>query len=349
MTYRTERIPEQPWRPTVRAKRRFSAHQQPPRPRGTDSAPSPKTPRMTGARDRLSAARAGLSSRAGAGWARVKAADLPVGWLLAGGGLLLVLGVAAAALLGPATSRSASNAQAQDGAVKSQVLALCAGGDQLARELQARGACDVAVKANQTPSVVDTGPTDAQVTRLIADYFTTHPNLYRPSVASVTEAARAVLESDPELYRGPLGLQGIPGPGPTEAQIANAVAAYIAAHLAEFQGPPGDPGKNGEPGAVGRGVAAGPRFERGGQGACESVVTYTDGSTDRAPAGDAACPGGSDSGGQSGPPATTEQPPPTAEQPNPTTQPPAPTSTDTPTAPSTTPTDPGLLGGLLGG
>jgi hypothetical protein len=272
--------------------------------------------------------------------------------VLIGGAALLALGILAAALLGPATSRSAQNSAQQDGAVKSQTLALCAGGDQLAQQLQARGACDVAVKANQAPSLVDTGPTDAEITRLIADYFTSHPNLYRPSVESVTEAARAVIESNPLLFRGPMGPQGVA----TEAQVTAAVAAYIAAHRAEFQGSPGEAGKNGEPGAVGRGVATGPRFQRNAQGACESVVTYTDGTADRAPAGDGACPGGST--GEPAPtptptpeqpPPATDQPPPTTEQPSPTVQPGPSAPIEQPTAPSTTPTDPGLLGGLLGG
>jgi hypothetical protein len=271
--------------------------------------------------------------------------DFPASWVLIGGAALLVLGILAAALLGPATSRSAQNSAQQDGAVKSQTLALCAGGDQLAQQLQARGACDVAVKANQVPSVTDTGPTDAEITRLIADYFTSHPNLYRPSVESVTEAARAVIESNPLLFRGPMGPQGVA----TEAQVTAAVAAYIAAHRAEFQGSPGEAGKNGEPGAVGRGVATGPRFQRNAQGACESVVTYTDGTADRAPAGDGACPGGSTGEPAPTPTPTPEQPPPTTEQPSPTVQPGPSAPIEQPTAPSTTPTDPGLLGGLLGG
>lgn len=345
---RTERIPEQPWRPRVdpsRKRRRFSSHQQPPRPRGTALENLKKT-----GRSRVSAARLGASAAGGKLWGRVKTADFPPALVLGAGAALLVVGVAATLLIGPATTRSAVNSQAQDGAVKSQVLALCSAGDQLATELQARGACDVAVKANQLPSAIDTGPTDAQVTRLIADYFTSHPNLYRPSVESVREAARAVLEGDPELYRGPLGHQGIPGPGPTDQQIAAAMAAYIAAHRADFQGAKGDAGA---PGAAGRGIATGPRFRRDSAGGCESVVTYTDGTQDQAPAGDASCPGGSGgSGGGSPEPPGTTQPAPTTEQPSPTTDQTAPPA-QTPPAPTTDgsppPTEPGLLGGLLGG
>jgi hypothetical protein len=293
----------------------------------------------------VSAARTGISTAAAGLWAKVKTADFP-GWLvMAAGAALLGLGVLSAFALGPATTTSVENAQAQDGAVKSQVLAMCSGSDQLAHELQARGACDVAAKANQVPSAIDTGPTDAQVTRLIADYFVTHPAIYRPSLEAVTLAARAVLEANPELYRGPMGPQGVV----TEAQVAAAIAAYVTANLDRFRGPAGE---NGAPGAPGRGIVTGPRFQRNNAGECESVVVYTDGAEDHAPAGDSSCPGGSggSGGGSPEPPApTAEQPSPTAEQPAPTTEAPPAAGDGPPAETAPPPTDGGLLGGLLGG
>lgn len=272
---------------------------------------------------------------------RLHQLELNPGAIIGLGIVLLLLAVGVIGFLGPRTTTSTQNTDQQRQAISNNVLDLCARDDQLSAELHRLGTCDVALSAAAIPSATVDGRTDAEINALIAKYIVEHPTSAGPGradPAQVVEAARQVLAANPELYRGPAG------PAPDATAVNNAVASYITSHLADFQGKQGEPGKAGDPGAAGRGVSTGPRFERNAQGACESVVTYTDGTEDRAAAGDAACPGGTTS-----PPDTTEQPPPTTEQPNPTTEP-TPTENGAPTtAPTTTPTDPGLLGGLLGG
>jgi hypothetical protein len=284
-----------------------------------------------------------------AAWTRKRLHQLEInpGAIIGLGIVLVLLAVAAIGFLTPRATTSAQNTDQQRQAISNNVLDLCARNDALSAELHRLGTCDVALSAAAIPSATVDGRTDAEITNLIAKYLTEHPTVAgRADPAQVVEAARQVLAANPDLYRGPAG----PAPDPTA--VNNAVASYITSHLAEFQGAPGTNGTNGEPGAVGRGVSTGPRFERNGQGDCESVVTYTDGTTDRAAAGDSACPGGvvtEPPPTTEQPPPTTEQPPPTTEQPNPTTQPPPTAEPQPTTEPTTTPTDDGLLGGLLGG
>jgi hypothetical protein len=249
--------------------------------------------------------------------------------------LVVLAGLALVAIyLAFSASRSAQNGDQQRTAVSTTVLDLCGQKDALSAQLHARGACDVAIAADRVPSATQTGQTDAEIIALIAAYLRDHPQANGSNPAAIVEAARQVLAANPDLYRGPAG------PGPTDDQVASAAAAYIAAHLADFKGSDGAPGTNG------RGVQSGPRFERNSAGDCESVTTYTDGTSDTAPAGDSACPGGS-----SGPAPTTDLPAP----PDGTGQPPAPPTSEPPSASTAPPEqppaseDPGLLGGLLGG
>jgi len=244
----------------------------------------------------------------------------------------------------PRTTTTARNGDQQRQASTDSVLDACAKSDRLSKDLHDRGLCDIALQAQRIPSATAEGRTDAEILNLVSQYLNEHG--YAPGQIDGTrliEAARAVLGANPELYRGQ------PGTPATDEQVNSAASAYIAAHLDELRGAqgepgtPGDAGPAGDVGAPGRGVATGPRFERNSGGDCESVVTYTDGTSDRAPAGDSLCPGGT-----SGPPATTEPPPTTIEQPPPTTTEPPPAPTTTPTATTEPPND-GLIGGLLGG
>lgn len=268
----------------------------------------------------------------------------------------MLIGLIAFGYVGCQASGHARNTAEKKNAAVGTILDLCARGDDLARQLHERHACDTAEALNTGPADPAAIPTDeAQVNALIARYLQTHAiTATGPTTDQVVAAARQVLADNPALaVQGPKGEQGIPGaaaPPPTDEQVNSAAAAYFSAHRAEFQGQPGTNGQpgtagtngvQGEPGTPGRGISSGPRFERTPGGDCEAVTVYTDGSEDRSPAGDAACPGGSTTG-----PPTDTTPPPTVTE---TVPAPPPPTAEQPSANTTPPTDDGLLGGLLGG
>lgn len=78
------------------------------------------------------------------------------------------------------------------------------------------------------------------------------------ALGSVCHTA-TVLAANPEVSAVPTGRPGpaiVRGPGPTDAQVARAVAAWMATHPPSPgprgpQGPPGPPGPQGEPGPPG--------------------------------------------------------------------------------------------------
>lgn len=109
------------------------------------------------------------------------------------------------------------------------------------------------------------GPTQDQLSTLVANYFAAHP---------------------PQ-----------PGPAPSDAQIRAAVDASLAANPPASgrdgsNGQPGKDGQNGTNGVDGKdGVSVtDQRFVRLPDLACISRVTYSDGTSRDDPAGDAACP-----------------------------------------------------------
>ncbi|HTF47173.1 MAG TPA: hypothetical protein VK735_06965, partial [Pseudonocardia sp.] len=222
--YVTERVPEQPWRPTVKPKTT----------RATSSGSAPNL--VSRLKTRF---KAGAIDRA-------NRFELNPGALIGMAVVLLFLAVLAFAYLGPWATNSAQTTDQQKQAVTGNVLELCGNGDDLARELHARGSCDVAEAANENPSITDVGRTDAEIIALIAKYMDDHPQGgARTDPGAIVEAARAVLAANPALYQGPAG------PGPTEQQVASAAAAYISTHTADFQGAKGDTGDQGAAGAPG--------------------------------------------------------------------------------------------------
>jgi hypothetical protein len=141
------------------------------------------------------------------------------------------------------------------------------------------------------------GPTDAQIALAVGAYCDTHGDCKgTPSRTEVAAAVKAFCASGVcDGSRGPSGASGQPGatgaqgPGPTDAQIADAVAAYCSAHnqCTGPAGPSGPPGPSGASGEPGRGILSidcqGPPFDT-------FVIHYDDGTTETVECSEAPAP-----------------------------------------------------------
>lgn len=78
---------------------------------------------------------------------------------------------------------------------------------------------------------------------------------------------------------GPSGAPGATGPGPSDAEIADAVSVYCAAHgdCTGPAGPKGDTGSTGPTGPAGRGIAS---IDCTGLGVDQLVIHYDDGTSE---------------------------------------------------------------------
>lgn len=138
------------------------------------------------------------------------------------------------------------------------------------------------------------GPSDAQVATAVAAYLAVHPIAGQPPTADQIAAVVAVYMAQhppaagPAGQAGPSGPSGAAGAGPSDAQIAAAVAVWEQAHpVVAPSGPPGPPGPSGvgatgpqgpqgsagEPGAPGAPGASG---ASGAQGPPPSGWVYVD-------------------------------------------------------------------------
>jgi hypothetical protein len=149
------------------------------------------------------------------------------------------------------------------------------------------------------------GPTDAQIAVAVNDYCALHDNCAgTPSKTQVTAAVHAFCSAGacrgssgtpgPEGRPGASGssgasgapgqpgASGAAGPGPTDDQIAAAVAAYCTAHgnCTGPAGPTGSAGPTGPTGPAGRGVAS---IDCKGLGLDQLTIHYDDGTTQTVP------------------------------------------------------------------
>lgn len=143
------------------------------------------------------------------------------------------------------------------------------------------------------------GPTDAQIAVAVNGYCDLHDGCVgTPSKTQVTAAVHAFCSAGAcrgqSGTRGPVGRSGSPGasgssgaagsqgpagPGPTDDQIAAAVAAYCTAH-GNCTGPAGPAGSTGPTGPAGRGVAS---IDCKGLGLNQLTIHYDDGTTQTVP------------------------------------------------------------------
>lgn len=159
------------------------------------------------------------------------------------------------------------------------------------------------------------GPTNAQVLTAVGHYFAEHPPKPPVSAAQITAQAASFVAKYLRAHPAPKGdtgasgspgATGVPGPGPSDQQIAAAVQDYLPAAVAVYlaanppasgpagstgpegpqgsQGPQGSPGVDGSPG---RGITH-VNVQRQDDGSCDLITTYTDGSTEDA--GAVSCP-----------------------------------------------------------
>lgn len=157
---------------------------------------------------------------------------------------LLALAAAGYAVWGQVSATSAQQAaEKQAKEVADPVAALCASDPTIYAKLSADSrarwdrACTKAaeVQQSQTPAP---GPTDAQVAAAVDSWLRAHPPAPgQPATpAMVATAVAEYLTAHPPA----------PGRAPTGQEIAAAASAYIAAHAADFQGPTGERGANGQ-------------------------------------------------------------------------------------------------------
>lgn len=235
--------------------------------------------------------------------------------------------------------------------VADPILVLCQQGGETAIKLNDAGLCGTAAAIKENPSIVTERPVDDDhIIALIDAELAKRPagGSAAPSMGQLIEAARAVINANPDAFRGPQGPAGAPG---SSADLASAIAAYVTGHPDTFRGPQGAQGQAGSAGATGTnghdgaqgpagptGVAGpqGPQGPQGAQGpagadgaACPAgtglePVTFADGRTGRACVDDGSSPTGTTQ-----PTTVTE----TETQPAPTTdtQPPLVTITPDPT------------------
>jgi len=208
------------------------------------------------------------------------------------------------------------------------VLELCAQGGPVAKALAEEGRCAVAQSVAAAPvpqtTTSDSGPSRAEIAALVQQEIAKLqlPAGQPPTAQQILDAARQVINENPELLRGP---QGLPGDGPSDAEVRAQVAGAVNAWFAENAdklpaGPAGTNGTNGTDGDqgpkgdAGRGVvSSGPA--RAGE-TCVFRTIYSDGTTEDFPTREENCP------------ALPPAPEPTDEAPPPTT-------------------DSGILGGLV--
>lgn len=116
------------------------------------------------------------------------------------------------------------------------------------------------------------GPSDEQVAAAVAAYLAQHPIAGLPPTQEQVSAVVAVYMTQHPAPAGSPGPTGAAGPGPSDTQIADAVAVWESGHpVATVTGPSGaagplgPQGSQGPPGPSGVG-ATGPQGPQGSQG-----------------------------------------------------------------------------------
>lgn len=156
------------------------------------------------------------------------------------------------------------------------ITALSSAQDADAAQLKAHGYTPVAppptsvIAGAQGPQgPAGPGPSDEQVAAAVAAYLQQHPIAGQPPTTDQIAAVVAVYMQQRPAPAGPSGSPGAvgaQGPGPSDAQIADAVAVWEAGHpVATVTGPQGPQGSQGPPGPAGTG-ATGPQGAQGSPG-----------------------------------------------------------------------------------
>jgi hypothetical protein len=183
--------------------------------------------------------------------------------------------------------------------VADPILILCRQGGETAEKLNDAGLCGTAAAIKENPSIVTERPVDdGHIIELIDAELAKRPVSVSvaPNMGQLIDAARAVISSNPDAFRGPAGT-----PAPS-TDLAAAVSAYVSSHQASFQGPPGtpgqpgnagQPGQTGQPGQPGQVGAQGPAGPAGPQGpAGEQGAAGETGPAGPAGADGGSCPSG---------------------------------------------------------
>lgn len=208
----------------------------------------------------------------------------PATWLLVAAALLLLFALVAGYVSNRHTADENKQLRSDVSALSSQVRGL--GGTPVTATSGAAG------KAGPTGAAGATGargpaPTDAQVAAAVMLYCARHagctgtpsPGQVRAAVSAYCAAGACTGPRGAAGPSGTPGATGAQGAGPTDTQIASAVAAYCSAHgdCTGPAGPTGAKGEQGEPGtagADGRGIAS---VDCTGLGVDQLVIHYDDG------------------------------------------------------------------------
>ena len=199
---------------------------------------------------------------------------------------LAVLGVCTAALVAIAITKlhTASGQLDQQGrSITAMSSALSADEGQL----KAHGLTPVAPPASKLVAgptgpagPQGPGPSDAQVAAAVAAYLAAHPIAGQPPTTDQIAAVVAVYLAQHPAPAGPPGPTGASGPGPSDAQIADAVAVWESGHPTVApsgpSGPPGPTGPSGAAGASGAPGSPGPSGPSGPTGPAPSGWAWTD-------------------------------------------------------------------------
>jgi hypothetical protein len=142
-------------------------------------------------------------------------------------------------------------AVAQANGIADPILALCAQGGDVGARLAAAGLCSAAAGVKAAPHDAQADAvTQDEVHALVAQELAKHPTPQPvgPTQAQIAAAVQAFITANPTMFKAP---------APTSAQIEAAVAAYLRAHPIQQSVPiypqydmPGLGGFSGAPGGV---------------------------------------------------------------------------------------------------
>lgn len=141
--------------------------------------------------------------------------------------LVVVLAILSVALIYILAARRQDDAKqaavAQANTIADPILALCGQGGDVAQRLSDAGLCSAAAGVKVNPADAAPGLTPDQVQALVKSELAKRPTPQPvgPSSAQIAAAVQAFVTANPTLFKGP---------APTAQQIETAVAAYMRTH-----------------------------------------------------------------------------------------------------------------------
>jgi hypothetical protein len=144
--------------------------------------------------------------------------------------LMVVCAILSVALIGVLAAQRQDQARMaavkQANAIADPILALCAQGGDVGARLASAGLCGTAAAVKVNPADTPPGLTEDQVDALVQEQLAKQrpPQPVGPTPAQLAAAVQAFIAANPDYFKAP---------APTSQQIQSAVAAYIRAHPTE--------------------------------------------------------------------------------------------------------------------